>query len=258
MVHGGGPVIDGKANIYLVFWIDATFLPASPRFVSLTKQFVQDIGTSPLYTATLSQYPDSQNRRPACAVLAGSVVDTQPFPPNLVAAWKNGAGSRNAIDKLSDTIWKNKLLEVAEQQGWDTKDYHNIFTLMPTINWGPCGYHQYFRNGGQRGSPWMYISYPYIKNTGQIICATGPGSPNNDRIADVTVDTLSHEIIEAVNDPYLDAWRSRGLEISDKCQYIPLNTIDPKTKGNVIWNGHPYLVQEHYSNRRHGCVVGGL
>src|SRR6266436_6827794 len=84
VTYQGGRVIDGKANVYLVFWIDGTFQTASPLFVNLTKQFVQDFGQSPLYTE-VSQYHDSENRRPTCAVLAGTFIDTQPFPANLVA-----------------------------------------------------------------------------------------------------------------------------------------------------------------------------
>ena len=254
LIHGGGRVIDGKANIYLVFWVDTSFQPASPHFINLTEQFVQDLGQSSLY-ATMSQYHDSQNRRPTCSILSGTFIDTRPFPPNLVAGWKNGDGNQNKIDNFSDTIWRNELAGVAAQQGWNTQDYHNVFVLLPTISWGPCGYHQYFKDGGQPASPWVFVSYPY--NKGQIRCADAPQSPNNDPIADITIDTLSHELLEAVTDPLLDAWRSHGLEIADKCQFVSPATINPKTNGNVTWNGHTYIIQEEYDNLRHGCVVEG-
>jgi len=256
MIYGGGHVIDGKANVYLVFWIDATFQPASPLYVSLTEQFVQDVGQSPLY-ANVSQYHDAQNLHPACAVLAGTFIDTRPFPPNLVAAWKNGAGNVDQPDPLSDPIWRNELASVAAQQGWDTQDYHNVFVLLPTMRWGPCGYHNYLKDGGQVGSPWAYVSFPYDKSNGQERCADAPQSPNNDPTADVTVDTLSHEISEAVSNPLLNAWRSHGAEMADKCQFISPATINPRTHGNLTWQGHTYIVQEEYDNLRHGCVVSG-
>jgi len=256
MVYGSGHVIDGKANVYLVFWIDATFQPASPLFVSLAEQFVQDVGQSPLY-ANISQYHDAQNLHPTCSVLAGTFIDTRPFPPNLVAAWKNGAGNVNQSDNFSESIWRNELASVAVQQGWNTQDYHNIFVLLPTMSWGPCGYHKTLKDGDQVGSPWAYISFPYDKSKGQERCADAPQSPNNDPTADITVDTLSHELMEAVSDPLLNAWRAHGFEVADKCQLISPATINPRTHGNVTWQGHTYIIQEEYDNLQHGCVVAG-
>ena len=261
MTYLGGRVIDGQANVYLVFWIDGTFQTASPLFVNLTKQFVQDFGQSPLYAA-VSQYHDSQNRRPTCAILTGTFIDTRPFPANLVAAWKNGDGDHyytgNNKGTLWDTLWRNELADIAAQQGWNTQDYHNLFVLLPTISLGPCGYHDYLEVAGQQGSPWSYVSYPYDKSQGQEYCADAPQSPNNDPTADITVDTLSHELSEAVSDPMVDGWKDRrGNEVADKCQLIPPTTIDPKTHGNVTWQGHTYIIQEEYDNLRHGCVVSG-
>ena len=257
MVYRSGHVIDGKANVYLIFWIDGTFQPASPLFVSLTEQFVQDAGKSPFY-ANLSQYHDAQNRRPECAVLAGTFIDTRPFPANLVAAWKQGVGKTNQTDPLSDTIWRSEIAGVAQQQRWDTKDYHNIFVILPTIRWGACGYHNFLKNGNQVGSPWAYISFPFDKSTGQESCADAPQSPNNDPTADITIDTLSHELAEAVSDPFLGQWTSNGFEMADKCQLIAPETINPRTHGNVTWQGHTYIIQEEYDNLRHGCVAEGL
>jgi hypothetical protein len=257
LTYQGGQVIDGRANIYLVFWIDASFQPASPQFVSLTQQFVQDLGQSPLY-ANISQYHDAQNRHPTCAILTGTFIDTRPFPANLVAGWKKGAGNHSGTDTLSDTLWRNELTGIAAQQGWNTHDSHNLFILLPTINWGPCGYHAYFKEDGQSGSPWAFISYSSDKGKGQAQCADAPQSPNDDRIADITVDTLSHELLESVSDPRLDAWKGHGgLEAADKCQFISPATINPNTHGNVTWQGHTYLIQEEYDNLRHGCVLQG-
>lgn len=254
--YRGGHVVDGKAKIYLIFWIDSAFHTASPQFVSLTEQFVQDIGQSPLYT-NLSQYRDSQNRYPICAVLAGTFIDTQPFPANLVAAWKRGEGKADQDNKFTDPIWRNELEAITALQGWNTQDYHNIFVLLPVINWGACGYHEYLKsNTGQQGSPWAYIAYPM--NEALKGCADALQSPNGDLVADITVDTLSHELLEAVTDPFIDGWTSPSSEIADKCQFITPAIVNPKTGGDVTWQGHTYMIQEEYDNLRHGCISPAL
>src|SRR5260370_27546541 len=43
MVYESGHVIDGKANVYLVFCIDATFQPSSPFFIYLANLFLQPL-----------------------------------------------------------------------------------------------------------------------------------------------------------------------------------------------------------------------
>jgi hypothetical protein len=156
--------------------------------------------------------------------------------------------------------WEQEIRQVAASQSWDVQDYHNLFILLPVMNWG-CGWHSYLTNEvtGQAGSPYAVISYPSYQ--GQEQCANSTQSPNGDHVSDIAIDSLSHELMEVVIDPYLDSWYAGddpgGQEISDKCQFISPASIDPKTKGNVTWNGHSYAIQQEYDNRRHGCVLGG-
>ncbi len=169
VAYHGGHVVDGIANLYLVFWIDDSFQSASPKYVSLVTQFAKDIGQSPLY-ANLIQYPDALGRCPIGARLVGTFVDHQPFPPDLVAKRKDPklASDQNlqqAMGKLTDQAWRKELADVAAKQRWNTQDYHNFFIFLPTMSWG-CGYHSHLTiNGipdvGPPGSPWAYISYPY-------------------------------------------------------------------------------------------------
>ncbi len=78
LTYQGGAVVDGIANVYLVFWEDSAFQSLSPKYVSLIQQFVSDIGRSPLY-ANLSQYKDTLGRCPVGAKLAGTFIDRQSF-----------------------------------------------------------------------------------------------------------------------------------------------------------------------------------
>ena len=77
--------------------------------------------------------------------------------------------------------------------------------------------------------------------------------------ADSTINTLSHEQIESITDPFVTAWYSNGPsqdEMADLCAYdfgTPLADADAALYNQVI-NGHNYLLQLEYSNVDHGCV----
>jgi hypothetical protein len=72
-----------------------------------------------------------------------------------------------------------------------------------------------------------------------------PSSPNHDVDADSEINLRSHEQMEAATDPFYTAWYGSDNyhdEIGDKCVWIfgKLN----KRGGDVVWNNHPYEVQE--------------
>jgi hypothetical protein len=269
LTYQGGHVIDSIANIYLIFWIDASYQTASPKYVNLIEQFVQDMGQSPLY-ANLVQYHDALGRCPTGARLAGTFVDNQPFPQNLVADHENASVSGDVLEAHIGEASKQEIADVAAKQGWDTKNYHNLFVSLPTMALGNgsirggCGggNHSVLPSGVNsqgRGdpSPYALILYPFGK--GDEGCALKE-SPNQDPVVDDTFTALSHELSEAVSDPYPGSgWDSSGAsgEMGDKCAFIPDDTIDPTTQGNVTWNGHSYAIQPEWDNLQHGCVWQG-
>ncbi|HEX3641450.1 MAG TPA: hypothetical protein VHV10_09185, partial [Ktedonobacteraceae bacterium] len=256
--YHGGHVIDGIANIYLVFWIDNSFQPVSPKYVSLTKQFVKDIVQTSLYANSL-QYRDALGRCPTGARLAGTFIDRRPFPADIVAKRtdpKLVSSNKDlwaAMDDLAHHVGQQELTDVAAKQGWNAQDYHNFLILLPTLNWG-CGWHGSLTINGQPGAPFAQVSYPYYNGKEQ--CGNGPPqSPNHDHIADIATGIISHELLEGVADPQPGSTGGWD-EIADKCP-LPSDTVDPQTNGNVTWNGHHYSIQEEYDNLRHGCVLEG-
>jgi len=276
ITYHGGNVIDGTVNVYLIFWIDASFQPASPKYVSLIEQFVKDLDRSPLY-ANLMQYTDSLGRSPTGVRLAGTIMDTRPFPQELLDARSSPTYSPTDTSKLgvSTSIWQQEIQNVAAKQGWKaqdrSRDYHNLFILLPTLNW-QCGSHLYMQDKttGRAASPYAFVSYPYYKN--QQGCPGISVSPNNDHATDLVIDSLSHELIESVTDPFLDGWRgsksatsemSGANEMGDICLNLPKSVdakfyqIDLRTHGNVTWHGHTYAIQPEYDNYRHGCMWEG-
>ena len=265
VLYHGGYVLDGTTQVYLIFWIDASFQPASPKYVSLVEQFVNDVGRTPLY-ANLLQYTDVFGRRPTGVRLAGTFTDTHPFPPDVVAP----AAKDNSDASSDHAVWAQEIQSVAASQHWNVQDYHNLFILLPTMYSKYCGSHSWLSANGQTGSPSAIVYDPFYK--GKQMCADVPHSPNQDPAADIAVDTLWHELMEAVTNPYGDGWwygpgkpqADGASEIGDKCAYAPKGIngsqyygIDPKTDGNVTWNGHTYILQPTYDNYRHSCVWQG-
>jgi len=61
---------------------------------------------------------------------------------------------------------------------------------------------------------------------------------------------MSHEFIESITDPELNAWYDVGTtnEISDICNQMTVQ---------VSYASHAYIVQEQYSNATAACVPGG-
>lgn len=66
-------------------------------------------------------------------------------------------------------------------------------------------------------------------------------------VIDATASTLSHELIETMTDPDLNAWFNGlfGFEIADICSAFATNQL---------LNGHNYFLQSEYSNRIHSCT----
>lgn len=247
VTYGGGKVLDGKTNIYAIFWSDSSYQQPTPTYISLVTRFLNDFGSSPMY-ADLLQYTNASGNAPTSAQLAGTYTDMQPFPAEMKMDL--------AMSPQPDLggFYHQEIISVAKRKGWDYQNYHNLFILFPIANNG-CGAHGYLgdRSGENipNGSPVAYASYPFV--SGQNTCIVSKDSPNNDHTADIAIGEAAHELMETAADPYPgQGWG----EIGDPCS-LPSATINPQTQANVVWNGHPYLIQEMWDNHRNGCVLEG-
>jgi hypothetical protein len=122
-----------------------------------------------------------------------------------------------------------------------------------------CAWHTYDTAGG---GTIIYGNEPYPEEG-----CIGPQSPNHNPTADAAIDTLSHEINEAITDPLLDAWQDEvGSENADICANNygpPLGFSDPQapetTGYNQVINGGLYSTQTEFSNsayRKFGVGMG--
>ncbi len=233
LLYRGGPVMAGIAHIYAIFWEPGTN-PVAANYNALIVRYFRDIGSSPLYKIA-RQYKNSKGQFPTNAVLSGVYIDGTVYNKStlLDSDFRAEVKSVQGIERWKSSL--NNIFFVFTGRGEKvcTDSSHKSCTTN-----GLCAYHNHF------GSNTIYAVMPYA------ICSTG-SSPNRNP-ADLTIDVTSHEEMEAATDPLLNAWfDSRGSEIGDKCRpvYGPRNAQG----ADVVWNKHPYIVQEEWSNVRHGC-----
>jgi hypothetical protein len=88
-------------------------------------------------------------------------------------------------------------------------------------------------------------------------CQAAPPDPNG-ILEDSTDCVLTHETIETITDPDIDAWISdsslisAGAEIGDLCE--PTGNSNGQFLDSVVWlNGRKYELQLMYSNHYHAC-----
>jgi hypothetical protein len=207
-------------------------------------QFLQDVGLSS-YFNILTQYSDSSGAAPVNA-------------PSFVSSWEDTGSyphSGTIGDPLQQSDISNEVAHAIQVNNWQVSpdDVVLVYTALGTqtkhtgLFGDACAYHSYFTYDSTN------IAYAYMQDAGNNLTGCGgiaTGSPNHDPTADVEVSLASHELAEAITDPFLNGWyASNDEEISDLCQ-----TEWSIQGGNVSLNGNTYPVEDMYSNYDHQCV----
>ena len=144
-----------------------------------------------------------------------------------------------------------------KRNGWQGGLYSQFFIFtarnaIPLANIGYCAYHSAFNEKARRP-----VSYAFIPYVGYLNGCNPPYgiSPNNDVDADGTILSVSHEQMEMVTDPLLNAWfdDQNGVEIGDIC-VLSFGVSYLQDGGNLDLNGHDYFLQEEYSQARGACL----
>lgn len=142
----------------------------------------------------------------------------------------------------------------------------NVQTCFDDYSWcGPygagesgaayCAYHSAFSGGFGGAATTVWANMVYAPDEG---C---PNERPNNNSADVTIDVLSHEMNEALTDPTGGGWfdenTTNGGEIGDQCNFVYGPAIGSTTSGEYdeLINGHPYQVQQEWSNEITGCAM---
>jgi len=123
--------------------------------------------------------------------------------------------------------------------------------------WHFCAYHSAAEDAN--GNIALFTVIPFVNAPG---CNVRPGTPNGQK-ADSTNNTLSHELIETVTDPFGDAWWNQvnlllfGEEIADECIFEYFTETEAFSDPSLVRLNHKlYAIQPEYSNRQHACSTG--
>src|SRR5205085_1330572 len=110
---------------------------------------------------------------------------------------------------------------------------------------------------GSDTQPVVYAFIPYAATNG---CAGIPlnPSPNGDD-ADPAINVISHEMNEAITNPWGDGWYGGDPkhEDGDLCAWNfgnPLGTAPNGQSYNEVINGHYYWLQQEWSNHGSTCL----
>lgn len=233
----GGPV-QTRTVSYAIFWQPPhTYM--SPTYRSLIERFLRDVGGSAIY-GMATTYTGSNGRVQNRSRFGGSWIDRSPYP------------SRG----ISDQDLQFEVLKAANARNWSAGIDAQFFVFtarhaLPNVQF--CAYHSAFDYGFPGGvQTYAYGFIPYVGNVNGCNVPFGI-SPNNDPDADGSILNMSHEQMEMVTDPLINAWYDENNgEIGDICIYsfgVPIDFAG----GNIDIGSHPYFLQEDYSQARGSC-----
>jgi hypothetical protein len=260
--HGGK--IMKKSFTYAIYWDPPTLQNGNPSFFSaqyqtIINRYFNDVGGQPIKSlyGNNTQYYQSPPlvHIKNISSLAGTFVDTHAFP---ASGCTDSATPGNC---LSDSQIQAEVSHARSVNGWSAGAKNMFFVFTPKgegscfNNSSSCAFTVYCAYHGSFGNT-IYANMPY-GNTFNGNCTTLSQFPN-DADADVEISITSHEHMEAVTDPNLNAWYdSSGEEIGDLCAYNYGSITLDGGKANEQWNGHFYVVQQEWDNAVSGCVQKG-
>jgi len=269
LYHTGGSIMLPHVQVFNIYWKPATLQTGTPTTFGPTYglptlimgAWMQGHGTMNIATQYFQTIAGTTTYFQSAGGLTAFVVDTGPYP---------ASGCTDTLTPgncITDAQIQAKIAAVMAANGW-TGGMNKIFMLYTSQGEGSCfdstniscaytqycAYHSFFPSGGQNV---IYANIPFgdpnhCQQTGQ----TTPNSANGDLAANVA----SHEIMEAVTDPLLDAWfDSTNNEIGDLCNFnFGVNTWGTGAgAGNQMWNGVILEIQQEWDNHANACVQVG-
>lgn len=259
LTYHGGPVMHSN-TAYAIYWLPSGY-SLSANYESLIDGFFQNVanasGRSDNDYSVAAQYGDTRGPGSYQASFGGSVVDTDPFPAN-------GCTDGPLPICLTDSQLQAEIDKVIAAHGWHAGLTNEFFIFTPPpvgscFDAGGsycaysyyCAYHGSFTSSLGNGTV-VYANQPYgAQPAAPGACDTG-ARPNGDD-ADATINLISHEEIESITDPLLNAWfDAGGAEIGDKCVW----NFGPNAGDNEqIGTGH-YNLQQEWSNQTFDASTG--
>ena len=259
LTYHGGPVMH-QSTVRAIFWIPSGY-SVSANYESVIDGFFQNVadasGRPDNDYSVAAQYDDTSGPGAYQVSFGGSVVDTDPFPAN-------GCTDGPLPVCLTDVQLQAEIDKVVVANGWQAglSNEFFIFTPPPVGSCFDssstlcaysyyCAYHGSFTSSLGNGTV-VYANLPYAAQpAAPTSCDTG-ARPNGDD-ADPEVNLISHEQIESVTDPLLNAWYDNsGSEIGDKCVW----NFGPNAGDNEQIGTGNYSLQEEWSNQTFDPATG--
>ncbi|HEX4864746.1 MAG TPA: hypothetical protein VFV02_11770 [Acidimicrobiales bacterium] len=245
--YNGGPVEAAGSKNFLIFW-EPTGSSVASNYNSTLQRFFGDVGGSSLYGIASQYYQTTSTGNQNILNLAsvgGSWTDTTAYPSST----------------LQDSDVQAEVSKAIKANSWPTGIGDEYFVYLSkgenecmsgSCSFSTfCAYHGEFASGS---STVLYAAMPYAgTNLSGCGIQSGSGTPNGPD-TDAEISIASHELMETVTDPMLNAWfDASGAEIGDKCAY----TYGPtgSNGADLTVNGHPYIVQEEFDNASLGCSI---
>jgi hypothetical protein len=256
-------------TVYAIYWMpsgSSCNAVSCAAYENTVNRYFTDVAAASgadtnVYSAD-TQYYDATGPIGYASTFGGSYVDTSAFPAS------------GCTDGSKPVCVSNQALEAEVQsaitsQHWPDGKTSLFFVLLPSgigscyggthcttdpLN-GWCAYHSGFV--GANSSPILYAAEPFDGTITGCHGAAGQGFPNGTD-ADATINTISHEHNEAITDPWGNAWFNGNFEeVADLCAWTFGSQLGTASNGqpyNQLIGGHPYSLQQEYSNDGSTCL----
>lgn len=280
VAYHGGPVLHAVTT-YAIFWDPGGAFAASTE--SLVGGFLanvaHDSGDSTNVFSVAGKYTDASGPAGYEQTYGGSLIDTDPYPPSGDCS----ETTTSAPTCLYGSQISDEAASFAARLGLPTGMRSLYIVLTPRTvvscidgssqcsNNSYCSLHSY---AGEGSSTFLYIEIPFTlldSSSDAKSCQSDGNSavqaPNADPgFGDVALKSLTHEMLESITDPLLNAWYDAdGNEIADLCNGISWNADSflPLAGGDAaagtLWNqtinGAHYYLQGSWSNTTNDCAL---
>jgi hypothetical protein len=280
VTYHGGPVVHALTT-YVLFWDPDGLFAASTK--NLVTRYLQDTahdsGAATNVFSVSGQYGDSAGAAGYRQTFGGAFVDSDPYPTTGDCSQTTVHAAtcvydHQEVSELSSFVATHNL-PTGLGAVYIVLTPENLVTCMDSStecsNNSYCSFHSF---SGSGSSTLLYIDIPFtlLDSESDAKSCQEDGSselqaPNADPgFGDVALKSLSHEEMETISDPLLNAWySSSGDEIADMCNgiswspdsFLPIEggSASAGTLYNQTINGAHYYLQGAWSNAAGGCQM---
>jgi hypothetical protein len=255
MLYHDGPVIQGTANVYMIFYGD--WPTTQNNTIQLIDLFILNLGANSPYFRINTTYPDSLGNTPSGILFFGSNIVDRSY----------AHGSQLAPSDIEEII-TDHIIDM--RLPLDPSGIYLVVT-SPEIESESTGFCQpgvgpYHSSFGLGGAQVKYISIgnpmrcPRIAAP-QFVAPDGSllPTPNGDFVADAMAGNIASALNSTLTNPLGTAWFDQfGVESGDKClhQFGQTYSTPNGARANIRLSGFDYLIPQNWVNTNIGyCAL---